>query len=98
MPLMLNALTGVGVIVRRERRDATESAGRAANHTRVPATTATTNTTPVNEAMRRHSGLRGSGALEIAPAGGARLAPLSSTNSAVEMSATRRRRSLVRQL
>ena len=36
---------------------------------------------------RRHNGLRGSGAAKR-PAGGARLAPFSSTNSAVEMSAT----------
>jgi len=45
-----------------------------------------------------HSGPRGGGAADTVPAGGARLALFSSTNSAIETSATRRRRSLVRQL
>ena len=80
------------------RHEAARSAGRVANHTRGAATAATTSAPAVSAATRRHSGLRGSGAADTVPAGGARLAPFSSTNSAVEMSATRRRRSLVRQL
>src|SRR5687767_13927102 len=73
-------------------------AGRVANHTEAPATMPATSAATVSAATRRHSSLRGSGAADVELAGGARLAPFSNTNTAVEISATRRRRSLVRQL
>ena len=68
------------------------------NHVNVAEMAAVTSAPTVTAAMRRQSGLRLIGGADAIPPGGARPAPLSSTNNAVEMSATRRRRSLVRQL
>ena len=53
---------------------------------------------PAGVMTRCHSGGRGGGATDTAAAGAARLAALSSTKRAVEMSATRRPRSFTRQL
>src|SRR5947207_11203570 len=95
LPLMLSAAVPDEASDRRETRGGT---GRVANHVSVVATAATPSTTPVIATARSHGGLRGCGAADTVPAGGARLAPFSRTNSAVEMSATRCRRALVRQL
>ena len=92
MPLMVSAAAPDEASGRRETRGGTGSAGRMTNHVSVVATTATTNTTPVSAAMRRHSGLRGSTVADPP-----RLAGSSSAKSAAAMSATRLRRSFSRQ-
>src|SRR5207253_8573634 len=74
------------------RRETRGGMGRIAYHTAAPATAATTNTTPVIAAARRHSGPRDSGAADAAT-DPLRLACSSIAKSAVETSATRFRRS-----
>src|SRR5436309_1938518 len=98
MPLTVRPAAPEGASIKRETRGGTESAGRVATHVSDVATAAITTAPAVSVATRRNIGRRGRTVADTVLGGGARAAPLSSTNSAVEMSATRRRRALVRQL
>ena len=95
LPLMLSASALAVVNGKRATRG---GIGRVPNQTAVPTTAEATSAAATGVTTRCHSGLRGSGATDAVPMGAARLAAFSSTKSAVEISATRRRRSLVRQL
>src|SRR5262245_22709383 len=90
-PVMVNAPVPAAEMVVRVTRPAV---GRTTSHTPAPTTAEATNAAATGVTTRRQNG--GGGTADAAAAGDARSALLSRTNSAVDMLATRRRRSLPR--